>query len=44
MSGKDLYQESTIEAVSNIYKEYEKDLQDIKKVYLLPGENFIYGL
>ena len=44
MSGNDLYQESTIEAVSNIYKEYEKDLQDIKKVYLLPGESFTYAL
>jgi len=44
MSGNDLYQESTIEAVSNIYKKYEKDLQGIKKVFLLPGESFTYAL
>ncbi len=43
MSGKDLYQESTIEAVSNVYKKYDySDLQGIEKVYLLPGESFIY--
>ncbi len=42
MSGKDLYQESTIEAVSNTYEQYAKDLQGIEKVYLLPGESFVY--
>lgn len=42
--GQDLYQESTIEAVLNNHKKYEKDLQGIKKVYLLPGESFSYPL
>ncbi len=44
MSGNDLYQESTIEAVSKNYEKYNKDLQGIEKVYLLPGESYIYGL
>ncbi len=42
MSGKDLYQESTIEAVLATHKQYEKDLKGIEKVYLLPGESFTY--
>lgn len=44
MSGNDLYQESTIEAVSKTYKKYDKDLQGIEKIYLLPGESFVYSL
>lgn len=42
MSGKNLFQESTIEAVLSIHKQYDKDLQDIEIKYLLPGESFIY--
>lgn len=42
MSGNDLYQESTIEAVSKKYEQYAKDLQDMEKIYLLPGESFVY--
>lgn len=42
MHGDDLYQESTIEAVSEAYAKYEKDLQGIEKVYLLPGESYTY--
>ena len=42
MSGEDLYQESTIEAVSEKYRQYDKDLQGIDKVYLLPGESYVY--
>ncbi len=38
----DLYQESTIEKVLQTHHEYEKDLQAIEKVYLLPGESFTY--
>ncbi len=44
MSGKELYQESTIEAVLNIHQQYEKDLKSIEKIYLLPGEGFTYPL
>lgn len=44
MSGKDLYQESTIEAVSKNYEKYDKDLRGIEKVYLLPGESYVYDL
>lgn len=42
MSGNDLYQESTIEAISKKYEQYTKDLQGIEKIYLLPGESFVY--
>ena len=42
MSGKDLYQQSTIETAKEIYNQYETDLQKIEKVYLLPGESVIY--
>jgi len=42
MSGNDLYQESTIEAVSENYAKYDKDLQGIKRIFLLPGESYIY--
>jgi len=42
MSGKDLYQESTIETVQNTYQRYNKDLEGIKKVYLLPCESYDY--
>ena len=44
MSGQLSYQESTIENVLNTHKQYEKDLQGIDIVYLLPGESFIYPL
>jgi len=43
MHGDDLYQESTIEAVSEAYAKYDKDLQGIEKVFLLPGESFTYS-
>ena len=42
MSGNDLYQQSTIEAVQSSYHNYTKDLQNINIVYLLPGEGFTY--
>jgi L-ascorbate metabolism protein UlaG (beta-lactamase superfamily) len=44
MSGNNLYQESTIESVLKTYSQYSKDLQGIEKVYLLPGESFVYSL
>lgn len=44
MSGNDLYQESTIEAIFDVHRKYERDLQGIKMVYLLPGEGFTYPL
>lgn len=40
MSGRDLYEESTILSVLNIHKKHEKDLQGIEIIYLLPGENY----
>lgn len=40
MSGNDLYQESTIKTVSAMYEQYQKDLQGIRQVFLLPGESF----
>lgn len=42
MSGGDLYRESTIEIVSEVYDKYIKDLWGIEKVYLLPGEGYLY--
>jgi len=42
MHGNDLYQESTIEAVSEAYTKYDKDLQGIERVFLLPGESYTY--
>jgi len=45
MSGKDLYQESTIETVSGTYEKYQKDISAVEKIYyLLPGESFVYDL
>ncbi len=42
MHGSGLYQESTIETVSDAYTKYDKDLQGIEKVFLLPGESYTY--
>jgi len=42
MSGNNLYEESTIEAVMENYAKYSKDLQGIEKIFLLPGESYIY--
>ncbi|HLD92437.1 MAG TPA: MBL fold metallo-hydrolase [Patescibacteria group bacterium] len=42
MHGDDLYRESTIELVSEAYARYNKDLQGIEKVFLLPGESYTY--
>ena len=44
MHAGEFYRESTIEAVASVYEKYSQDLQGIEKVYLLPGESFIYGL
>lgn len=44
MSGKGLYEESTIESVSENYRQYAKDLAKIKTIFLLPGESFDYPL
>jgi len=42
MHGQELYRESTFEAVQNNNQKYEKDLQGIEIVYLLPGESLVY--
>ena len=42
MSGRDLYDESTIEFVADKYHQYSKDLAKIDTVYLLPGESYTY--
>lgn len=44
MSGDDLYRESTIEAVMENFEKYSKDLQGIKRIFLLPGESYTYSV
>jgi len=42
MGGNDLYQESTIQAVSENYSKYGKEMQGIESIFLLPGEGYLY--
>ena len=38
MSGQNAYEKSTFQETAKTYLKYEKDLQDINIIYLLPGE------